>query len=171
MSKRMTKFGNSGKPPDSARVLLFPLCDSRGMLSRMLQGQSNAVVATQFSARAHSKSRADSIFFAWLLDLPASVDPAAAANAILLVADQCTQTCDRAAVIRANFGSIQQTAAGALTGVSSNGSDYGRHEFNERLQHLLRTVINDTPLYQGDDLDSIIDEVRRADMTDRPVPE
>lgn len=165
----MTKSGNSGKPPESesARVLLFPLCDSRGMLSTMLQEQPNEVAAPQFSARAHSKSRADSIFFAWLLDLPASVDPAAAANAILLVADQFTKTSDRAAAI----SSIQQAAASALKGVSSNDSDYGRHEFNERLLHLLQTVINDTPLYEADDLDSIIDEVRRADIADRPVPE
>jgi len=169
----MTKSGNSGKPPESesARVLLFPLCDSRGMLSTILQEQPNAVAAPEFSARTLSKSRADSIFFAWLLDLPASVDPAAAANAILLVADQFTKTSDSAAAIRLNFNSIQQAAAGALKGVSSNDSDYRRHEFNERLLHLLQTVINDTPLYQADDLDSIIDEVRRADIADRPVPE
>ena len=142
----MTKSAPPRNPSESntANVLLFPLCDTRGLLSTALQQCSHPSSVSQISSRAHCKSRADNIFFAWLLDLPASVDPAAAARAILLVADS--------------------TVPNTLKSVSSDNSDGDRFDFNDRLQHLLQTVIDDTPLYHADDLDSVLDEIRFSDI-------
>lgn len=59
----------------SAQLLLFPLCDARGCVSRALRAP-------------HSESGeqgAENIFFAWLLDLPSGIDASAAADAVLLV--------------------------------------------------------------------------------------
>lgn len=57
--------------PEGAAIVLFPLCDRRGIISEILQSDD-----------AQPSTEPESLFFAWLLDLPASVDPSAAANAI-----------------------------------------------------------------------------------------
>ncbi|MBX2823661.1 MAG: hypothetical protein KTR33_02960 [Gammaproteobacteria bacterium] len=56
---------------ESADIILFPLCDRRGLISELLQSDD-----------AQPQTEPESLFFAWLLDLPVSLDPAAAARAI-----------------------------------------------------------------------------------------
>lgn len=57
--------------PGKAAILLFPLCDRRGLISELL-----------LSDDAELHTDPENLFFAWLLDLPVSVDPAEAATAI-----------------------------------------------------------------------------------------
>ncbi len=70
---------SSKKPRASAplvrgSVVLFPLCDSRGDLSRVLN-----------DAKQEPGTRADALIFAWLLDLPPSMSARGAACAVLSV--------------------------------------------------------------------------------------
>ncbi len=65
-----------------AQLLLFPLCDTRGLVSHLL-GCSPYV--TDEEALQHRE--AESIFFAWLLELPTGIDSADAARALLLVSE------------------------------------------------------------------------------------
>lgn len=55
---------------------MFPLCDSRGYVSGVLKGDTRMTAAD---------CHPESIFLAWLLDLPAGVDPAQAALTLLLI--------------------------------------------------------------------------------------
>ena len=57
-----------------SRLLLFPGCDKRGLMIKALRGEQQAVPDID----------PESLFFAWLLDLPVHVEPAAAARAILI---------------------------------------------------------------------------------------
>lgn len=58
-----------------AKVILFPLCDRRGRLSRILSDAS--------AAELYAETRPETIFFSWLLELPPEIRPADAATALL----------------------------------------------------------------------------------------
>lgn len=70
--------------PVDAQVLLFPLCDCRGMLTRLL-----------LSDAIEPKTEVESLFFAWLLDLPAHVEPADAAHALFTTVQAARRRRDR----------------------------------------------------------------------------
>ncbi len=59
----------------TSNVLLFPLCDARGVLMDALQATDNAAT-----------TRSDALVFAWRLELPRTVNVAQAASAVLTVA-------------------------------------------------------------------------------------
>ncbi len=123
-----------------ANLLLFPLCDKRGWLTSALLGKP-----CHASIKHLYQSNADSIFFAWLLDLPAQIDASSAAAAILkVVADPTRTTSD----------------------FMLNEPDEGKYAFNRRLIHLLEKVVVDKSFYQAETLQSAIDQVVRESDQD-----
>lgn len=63
-------------------LLVFPLCDSRGYVTQLLRGDDSVELA---------KSHPESLFLAWLLDLPEGLVPLKAARTLLLVSG-CLET-------------------------------------------------------------------------------
>jgi len=59
--------------PTPANIVLFPLCDRRGLVSQMLRDADSAAALIE----------PENLFFAWLLDLPVDIDPAQAARAVI----------------------------------------------------------------------------------------
>lgn len=99
-----------------AQLILFPLCDSRGLITRSLTG---AVP----NADDHE---AENAFFAWLLDLPAEIDAAAAARAMLLVSGVAVDDSgDReSSSIPVVKGKFRRTIVGLLQRVITRDSLY-----------------------------------------------
>ncbi len=70
---------------NGAKILLHPLCDRRGMISGLL-----------LTDACEPQVDVENLFFAWLLDLPASVDPGDAAGAIIAATRSARHQRDRA---------------------------------------------------------------------------
>jgi len=64
----------------NSNIVLFPLCDKSGV---MLQALEPAVLEGADSRARRPGTRPDAVVFAWLLDLPAEMDSADAARAVL----------------------------------------------------------------------------------------
>lgn len=62
----------------TTNLVLFPLCDARGWVTSLLCNRA--------SAAGHEGYRPDTLFFAWLTDLPESIKPSEAAHSVLTVA-------------------------------------------------------------------------------------
>ncbi len=100
-----------------AQLILFPLCDSRGLVSQSLS--ANSTVPEQ---------EAQNLFFAWLLDLPAEIDAAAAASAMLLVS-----------------GVSEQSDSGGL----GPGIQPDRGDFKSTMIGLLEQLVKRDSLYEA----------------------
>ncbi len=101
-----------------AQLILFPLCDSRGLVSQLLS--ANLAVPEQ---------DAQNLFFAWLLDLPAEIDAAAAASAMLLVSGV----------------SLEQGDSGGLR----PGTQPDRGDFKSTMIGLLEQLVKRDSLYEA----------------------
>lgn len=143
MTGYIPKTGPGSREPVSSGLVLFPLCDKRGWLTSALLGKPGHV-----SIRHLYKSDADSIFFAWLLDLPAAIDTSAAARAILQVVTD-----------RANSGVSEAD-------IHLVEPDEDKKAFNQRLIHLLQKAVVDKSFYQAETLQSTIDQVLKESESD-----
>lgn len=111
-----------------AQLLLFPLCDSRGLVS-----QSLGCGARPFSDESIENCEAEGIFFAWLLELPTGIDAADAARAVLLVSGVVPtgiigrhRSVDH--VSKESSLRFRKTMIGLLQRVRSNGSLFNAPE-------------------------------------------
>lgn len=109
--------------------MLFPLCDSRGLISGCLTGKQQ---------RAEDQ-QAENVFFAWLLDLPAEIDAAAAARAMFLVSG---------------------------IAVDDSGASAPKQELEEKFQRtlvgLLQRVITRDTLYDLPEKSALVDEIQKG---------
>jgi len=80
----MSSETNAPLDQTGAKILLFPLCDRRGIIRDMLLIDC-----------CEPDIEVENLFFAWLLDLPASVDPGEAAQAIFSVTRSARHRRDR----------------------------------------------------------------------------
>ena len=58
-------------------IILFPACDQRGIIIQILRDRCTDPV--------YLDQRPENLFFSWLLELPENIDPAAAAESVLIV--------------------------------------------------------------------------------------
>jgi len=79
----MSSETNAPVDQTGAKILLFPLCDRRGMIRDLLLTDVEPGIEVE------------NLFFAWLLDLPATVDPGEAAQAIFTVTRNARHLRDR----------------------------------------------------------------------------
>ncbi len=139
MAGQTQKPHRAKQRPQQPNLILFPLCDKRGWLTSALLGK------TCHAGIAHlHQSNPDSIFFAWLLDLPTTIDASSAARAILHVVAEPVAEPDHS-----------QAEA------TSCSSDDDKRVFNRRLIHLLEKVVTDKSFYQAETLQTAIDQVIR----------
>ena len=145
MTTRITKLrGKNSLTTDvrSPALVLFPLCDERGSLSAVLCEPSTS----------SDEQLPENIFFAWLLDLPATIDARDAATAILLVAEH-------AAV--ASAATIQPEKNVSDSVVDSQRS--GDPDLKLELRRMLEKVIEERSIDEPETLSGIISQVSKLD--------
>jgi len=146
MTDRITKLkGKNSLTGDAlpSSLLLFPLCDERGCLSTVLCQPSTSSDAL----------RPENIFFAWLLDLPATIDARDAAEAILLVAESLSPELPAAA--ESSDGDVLRVCAGSR---GYNGSG-----LKQELRRMLEKVIEERSIEEPESLSGIISQVINLD--------
>jgi len=148
MTDRITKPKGKNRLTRGAlpsSLLLFPLCDERGCLSAVLCHPSASSDA----------QRSENIFFAWLLDLPASIDARDAAEAILLVAESLSPELPCAA---------DGPDADAFSGYGcADARDYGGPGLKQELRRMLEKVIEERSIEEPESLSGIISQVINRD--------
>ncbi len=65
-----------------SNIILFPACDQRGIIIQILRDRC--------TDPAYLEQRPENLFFSWLLELPENIDPAAAAESVLIVSGLIT---------------------------------------------------------------------------------
>jgi len=140
MANRITKLRVKKRVTHDAGpspLLLFPLCDERGWLSTVLC-QPPAV---------SDDHQSENIFFAWLLDLPASIDARDAAQAVLLVAE--------------SHSSQLSVATDSIDDDDLQGC--GDAGLKQELWQMLEKVINECSIEEPESLSGIISQVTKLD--------
>jgi len=127
----------------SSPLSLFPLCDERGWLSAVLCQPSG-------SSDDH---QSENLFFAWLLDLPASIDARDAAEAVLLVAES------HASWLSASTDAIDDIGRQGVTNSRSSGD----HGLKQELWQMLEKVIDQQSIEEPESLSGIISQVTKLD--------
>ena len=142
MANKITKLrGKNSVTRDAgpSPLLLFPLCDERGWLSKVL---CQSVVCSD-------EHRSENIFFAWLLDLPSSIAARDAAAAVLLVAESHSSSSPAAA---------DQPAHDTLRSVTKFQNN-GDPDLKQQLWQMLEKVIEERSIEEPESLSGIISQV------------
>lgn len=135
--------GQGSRDKHSATLLLFPLCDTRGWVSRSLKTSARTPGFIQQQGVNEIEAQgAENVFFAWLLDLPAGIEASAAAEALLLVNRVDPEVYPRICADAASDRSlvINVVGAEAAGGSASN--------FRNKMIDLLQRVGSTGSLYQ-----------------------
>ena len=100
--------------------MLFPLCDVRGLVSQSLGCPTRRIANDALPGR-----EAESIFFAWLLELPKGIDARAAARAMLLVSGEMPGEALQQQLRKSGASDgFRTTMIGLLQRVGTSGSLY-----------------------------------------------
>jgi len=146
MTDRITKLQGKNRLTRDAlpsSLLLFPLCDERGCLSTVLCQP----------AASSDDQRSENIFFAWLLDLPATIDARDAAEAILLVAESLSPELP---------ASAESSNGEALHGCTGSRG-YNGPGLKQELRRMLEKVIEERSIEEPESLSGIISQVVKLD--------